>query len=232
MRVVSTPPSVSRRDRHSGDPRLDGAVSPPAQRRQPSRWRDPRLWLGVLLVLASIAVGARVFAAADDTVAVWQLKRDIAAGLPLTADDLTTTQVHFDDSDTAQSYLRADQPPPAEARLARAVSAGELLSTADVTTQASEALAELPVGVEGNQLPADLAPGQRVAVWAVADAGQGPARPRLVLEDVLVLSVGSPGPGGSGSQRPVLLQLPGSAEVSDVLAALSEQTVTLVRTGR
>ena len=34
-------------------------------------WRDPRLWIGVVLVAASVVAGARLLAAADDTVQVW-----------------------------------------------------------------------------------------------------------------------------------------------------------------
>ena len=44
---------------------------PAALRGQRPAWRDPRLWIGIVLVAASVVVGARVLAAADDTVQVW-----------------------------------------------------------------------------------------------------------------------------------------------------------------
>ena len=45
----------------------------PAPRRvRPPRWLDLRLVLGVLLVLASVLLGARIVSAADVTVPVWR----------------------------------------------------------------------------------------------------------------------------------------------------------------
>ena len=49
----------------------EAAPAPAVRRLRSSRWRDPRLAVGVVLVAASVVVGARVLAAADDTVAVW-----------------------------------------------------------------------------------------------------------------------------------------------------------------
>ena len=54
--------------------------SPPAARLGRPRWRDARLLGGLLLVLLSVVLGARVLAAADDTVAVWSVTTDLAAG--------------------------------------------------------------------------------------------------------------------------------------------------------
>ena len=43
-------------------------------------WRNPRLLLGLVLVAASVVVGARLMAAADDTVGVWVVARDLPTG--------------------------------------------------------------------------------------------------------------------------------------------------------
>src|SRR4051795_9445910 len=76
----------------------------PAPRRvRPPRWLDLRLVLGVLLVLASVLLGARVVGAADATVPVWAVTGDLAAGTELTAGDLMAVDVRLDD--TAVPYL-------------------------------------------------------------------------------------------------------------------------------
>lgn len=53
---------------------------PPATRVGRSGWRDPRLWIGVVLVTVSVVAGARLLAAADDTVTVWAVVDDLGAG--------------------------------------------------------------------------------------------------------------------------------------------------------
>src|SRR3712207_4756406 len=51
---------------------------PTPRRVRPPRWLDLRLVLGVLLVLGSVLVGARVVTAADATVPVWSARSDLA----------------------------------------------------------------------------------------------------------------------------------------------------------
>src|SRR6476469_1490712 len=58
------------------------------RRVRPPRWLDLRLVLGVLLVLGSVLLGARVVGAADATVPVWAVTGDLAAGTRLDASDL------------------------------------------------------------------------------------------------------------------------------------------------
>lgn len=41
---------------------------PPATRTGTPGWRDPRLWIGVLVVAASVVLGARIVGGSDDTV--------------------------------------------------------------------------------------------------------------------------------------------------------------------
>ena len=57
--------------------------SPRAARLAPPRWFDTRFVLGVVLVLTSVLVGARVLAGADTTQQVWLAARDLAPGTVL-----------------------------------------------------------------------------------------------------------------------------------------------------
>ena len=83
-------------------------AAPRAQRSRRPGWRNPRLLLGLLLVAASVVVGARLMAAADDTVGVWAVARDLPAGATLDDGDVQRRQVRFPDEETADGYLAAD----------------------------------------------------------------------------------------------------------------------------
>jgi hypothetical protein len=230
---------VSLRLRDTADPRerqpdvADEPASPRATRQRRTRWRDPKLWLGAVLVLASIVVGARVLASADDTVAVWQLSRDIPAGSPVSSSDVQVTRVHFEDPAVASQYVLADQLVGAE-RAGRDLRAGELLALSALTSAAAPAIRQLPLGVEASHAPADLRAGDHVEVWAVPSPSVGGAResaaPSLVLRDVTVLSVGSGAAGGS-AERQVLVGLVPRTDVGAVLQQINGASVVLVRLG-
>jgi hypothetical protein len=211
----------------------DLPASPQATRQRRTRWRDPKLWLGIVLVLASIVVGARVVASADDTVAVWRLARDIPAGAAVTSSDLQVTRVHFDDPAVDAAYLRADRPVPPSARATRDLKAGEILGASAVTSSAAPATRQLPLGVGLAHEPADLRAGDHVEVWAVPSAAagvgsRGVSAPSLVLRDVTVLSVGSSAVGVS-AERQVLVGLAPRTDVGAVLRQITGASVVLIR---
>jgi hypothetical protein len=213
-------------------PRDDPLRSPPATRGRRSRWADPRLWAGVLLVLASLVVGARVFAAADDTVAVWAMSHDAVAGSRISSRDVRRAQVHFDDAAQAQRYLSATAPLSAAARLTRDVGAGELLATSAVSAGRSGVRRQLPLGVAASGVPAGLSPGDRVDVWAVPSSDSPPRRPPAnALHDVTVTAVSGAGLGGLGGDRQILVSLPAGTDVGAVLATLDGSSVVLIKNG-
>ena len=212
-----------------------GLASPAARRLRGSRWRDPRIWLGAALVLASIVVGARVLAAADDTVAIWALRGDLASGITVDSGDVTAVDIHFADASDATRYVSAEEPLPAGLQLVRDVGAGELLALSALSDDATTAPAQLPLAVGPAGMPPDLAAGNRVDLWAVpADDGArtGAQQPVVrVLTEVTVVSVASAGPAGAGADRQVLVTLPPDADVADVLANLRSSDVVLIRAG-
>ena len=69
---------------------------PPARRHLPGG-RDLRLALGVVLVLASVVLGARLISAADDRTEVWALAGPLSAGTTLTAEDVVPVAVALED---------------------------------------------------------------------------------------------------------------------------------------
>jgi hypothetical protein len=141
---------------------------PTPRRVRPPRWLDLRLVLGLLLVLGSVLLGARVVSAADATVPVWAAADDLAGGTVLTADDLVAVDVRLDDA--AHAYLSTSTKPEGRT-LSRAVSAGELLPRS--TLVEPDDLVQLALPVQAGYVPPGLQRGQLVDVYAVADPAAG-----------------------------------------------------------
>jgi hypothetical protein len=141
---------------------------PTPRRIRPPRWLDLRLVLGVLLVLGSVLLGARVVGAADATVPVWAAAGDLAAGTELTAGDLRAVDVRL--GDAAGSYLSTATQPDGRT-LARAVRAGELLPGSALEEPAH--FVQLALPVQSGYVPPGLERGQLVDVYAVADPAAG-----------------------------------------------------------
>lgn len=187
---------------------MNDLPAPAAARLRPPSWRDTRLLVGVLLVLASVALGARVVAAADDTVAVYAAATTLPEGSTVAADRLTVVRVRLAAGTAA--YLDAGRPLPADAVALRTVGAGELVPAAAVG--AAQALARRPVTVPlDGGVPAGLVAGGRLDVWVSArqpDAAAGPryGKPVRVAQDAEVFAV-SADDGGLGAVRPASVQI-------------------------
>src|SRR5690349_21773873 len=139
---------------------LSGVLAPAgapiaARLRRPS-WRDPRLLIGMVLLLSSAAIGAQVIAAADHTRPVYAARVTMPSGTALTAADLEV--VHLKLSGTSAAYLDARRPIPQGQVIIRTVGAGEIVPLASVAS--ADRLASRPVGIplEG-PVPVGLAAG-------------------------------------------------------------------------
>jgi hypothetical protein len=153
-------------------PIIDAAATtgPTPRRVRPPRWLDLRLVLGVLLVLGSVLLGARVVSAADATVPVWAVAADLAAGSELTTADLVSVDVRLDDA--ADAYVSTGTHPEGWT-LGRAVQAGELLPRSAL--EEPEDLVHLALPVQSGYVPPALRRGQLVDVYAIADPVAGAA---------------------------------------------------------
>lgn len=178
MSVPTAAPSTARAETARTETALPG---PTARRVRPPRWLDLRLVLGVLLVLGSVLVGARVVTAADATVPVWSAADDLAAGTVLSDADLVPVAVRLDD--VADAYL-ATSTRPAGRVLARAVRGGELLPRSVLEEPGD--LVQLALPVQAGYVPPGLDRGQVVDVYAVADPVVGGSAPTGGGVDVVV----------------------------------------------
>jgi hypothetical protein len=147
---------------------------PPATRAARTGWRDPRLWIGVLIVAVSVVAGARLLAAADDTVPVWAVATDAGPGARLTPDQLVVHRVRFADTDDLRGYFTADDALPSQLLLVRGVTAGELLPRAALGSADDAAgTVELPVAVEAEQVPRSVHAGSVVDVYLLDRRARG-----------------------------------------------------------
>ena len=138
---------------------------PAARRSSPPGWRDPRLWIGLAIVAASMVVGSLVLGTSDETVPVWAAADTLGAGHVLAPDDLAVRRVRFDDDSAMSLYFRADEQLPADLRLSREVAAGELLPRAAASRSHGGDLREVPISVAPDQVPAAVGAGDVVDVY-------------------------------------------------------------------
>ncbi|MGY1735143.1 SAF domain-containing protein [Geodermatophilus sp. SYSU D00684] len=202
-------------------------AGPVPRRVRPPRWLDLRLVLGVLLVLGSVLLGARVLTAADATVPVWSVTADLAAGTVLGPEDLAAVDVRL--GDAAGAYLSTGTD-PAGRTLARAVRAGELLPR--TVLEEPEDLVQVALPVQAGYVPPGLARGTVVDVYGVTD----PAG--TATGEGVVLVVGSaPVQAVSGRAEGVLSTTTTTVQVvvavpaddaPDVLAAIGGRPLVVV----
>ncbi len=168
---------------------LGDLQQPPAPATRATRpgWRDPRLWVGVAIVMVSVVAGARLLGSADESVPVWAAATDLAAGDDLVGDDLRPQRVRFVDAADLERYLPADAPLPADARLLQGVGEGELVPRSALGEAAASDVLHLPLAVEPTLVPRSVRPGSVVSVY-VRDTGpcrecEGAALPGVTVVD-------------------------------------------------
>lgn len=91
------------------------------------RWFDVRVIGGVLLLVASVVLGAKVIGAASHTDPVWAASRSLAAGTVLSETDLVETSVNL--GSHTGGYLAADAEVTGR-MITRPLGAGELIPAA------------------------------------------------------------------------------------------------------
>lgn len=211
------------------------ADMPAAVRSRTSGWRDPRLWIGLVLVAGSVVAGARILGQADDTVAVWAAATELQAGHVLTADDLTATRLRFADATDAERYLGVDDTLPDELELVRPLGQGELVPVGALGAGSDEEVVEVSVALPADGVPTGLEAGSRVDVWVVGEDGRGRTTASIALSDVAVVAAprAAESFASSGSARQVVLAVPSAAEgaLATVLAASSDGAVRIVGRG-
>lgn len=176
-----------------------------------TRWRDPRLGIGVLLVALSGMCGAFVLSG-PEKVPVHRARSAIVPGTAISKADLDVVEI---DKTLAASYVG---PSTKEGDIGESVEKGELLAKSRID-RSEEGGTRVVIPLM-SPAPASAAPGARVELWRVARqrGGNAPAAASLVALDVLVVSVNAESPNAGG--RPMAeVEMP-DQYVRQVLAAM------------
>ena len=203
--------------------------TPTASRLPRARWLDARLLAGLLMVLLSVVVGAKVFADADERVEVWSVTRDLGADTPLTDDDVAVVAVRLDE--VAGGYVSADEDLEGLV-LSRPLGKGELLPVSAVARSDADDQRRVVIEVDRFGV-AGLAKGRVVDLYVVREtpSSEPPAAPELVLAGVTVgedVKSGGSAFGGSGSKAGVTL-LVDQVDVPEVIDAVAHGSVYVVQ---
>jgi len=156
-----------------------GAGSTVGKERSPRRFRfDPRLAIGIGLVVASVVGVYGVVQATDRSVFVYSTTGVLSPGDRVYESDLGVTSVQLGDAD--DRYFRQGDVPSDGLVVTRTVLEGELLPVSAVGSAASIRVASVVVTVSG-QLSRSIEPGAVVDVWSSAELEDRRFGPPAVL---------------------------------------------------
>ena len=207
---------------------VDRATPAEGARLRRPRWRDPRLLVGLVLVLASVAGVVALLTAAQRTQTYWAAARDLAPGSPVDAAAFVPAEAQL--GDAAGLYLSTDRPAPAGQVVGAVVRRGEFVP-AGVMAPVDPARRR-PVGVAlAEPLPTGVGVGDRVDVWAAAPKkdGRGHQPPERLAAGVEIAER-SEEAGGLGGTATTRLQLMADEELLPRLldAKTSDARITVV----
>jgi hypothetical protein len=202
----------------------DDLISPDARRFEPPRWRDKRLVLGVVLVLLSVLLGARLFAISRSSTPILVAARPLVAGHAITSGDLEVDRVSLG-SVAAAYWPAADLAGLSGHPLTSAVARGDLLPRSAVGATANpQPTRVVSLPVEPGRLP-PLSVGDLVDVFATTTAtSAADGQTVAVLRGVPYLGEDDT---GSGSTVSVRLEVPVS-QTAAVIRASEVDTLDVV----
>lgn len=187
-------------------------------------WGDARFFLGILLIVASVAGVWFVVSASRQTAPAYVAVRTLVPGEPITADDLTPVDVGL--GQVGPAYLAPEA--LADGLVAsRTIEAGELVPVASVG-EAAQARTTQVVVQSTVDVPASVDAGTVVEVWAApATEGGGYDAPRILVADATVVSVTRDDSMIGGGAAALELVIP-RADVAAALAAMADESALSV----
>lgn len=195
-----------------------GPTAPMMRLRRP-RWKDPRLIVGIVLVVASVLMGALLVSRLAETTPVLVARSPIAPGDAIDPADLVVAEMRL--GDQTDLYAGSVEAIPEGAVATRAVQEGELVPMSVIGQ--SEDVPLRPVMIPVDMTVAEsVAPGAMVELWhtaATADEA-GDAHAELLVPDAVVRRVDE---GSSLGMRSMSVEvLVPSDSVYEVLEVLSK----------
>lgn len=195
---------------------------------------DPRLFIGIALVVASVAGVVALVSGFDKTHDVYVAGAPLSPGDRVTVDDLMVRSVQLEA--VGDLYLALDALPDDGLVVSRPVGAGELVPLGSVTSSVDLDSTAVVLTV-GSELAASVTPGASVDVWSAEQVAGGTYDPptviaaeamvvRLVSEDSIVVGGSTTGIEllvPTSSLARVLSAVANSAAISVVPASLASE---------
>lgn len=181
----------------------------------------------------STLVGARVLAAADESVPVWVTADAVRAGDEVADVELVPGRALLRDGASATVYLGTGTEPAGV--FDRDLQAGELIPAGALQSPGAQSRTDVPLSVDVGAAPLNLAVGDDVDVWVLPteDVAGGSTAAQRVLRGVPVTVAGDVDALGSAG-RQVVVRLAETSSVrrlDEVLGAIGNGRVVLVRVG-
>ncbi len=202
--------------------------APVARRLSRPRWRDPRLAVGLVLVLGSVVAGGRAIAAAEDTEPVYATTQALTPGDEIGAEQVRVVRVRIPEG--TAPYLQADRTIPTGAVALQGLGAGELIPLAAVGQ--TSAVPVQPVGIAiAQRLPSAVRKGSHVDIWAAEpdpDRSMHYLPPQRLVAGVQVAEIQESATSLGVSNAQTVQVLLDAQGVPTVLAALANDAVISV----
>ncbi|MBH0109398.1 SAF domain-containing protein [Salinibacterium sp. NG22] len=187
---------------------------------------DPRLAIGVVLVVASVAGVVAIVAAADDSTEVYAAASSLTPGDRVMSSDLVIRSVKLNE---ATSHYIARGELPAEGFIAtRPIEAGELVPTSSLGSHDGLSLTSVVVSPQGG-LATSVTTGAAVDVWASAEAEEGGyGAPGVIIAGAVVVRLVEDDSLVSSAQGSAIELLVPRSRVARLLEAMANGDVLSV----
>lgn len=192
----------------------------PGTARKPSGFAfDPRLLIGLLLVVASVTGVVFVVSAADRTSPVYLARGTLTIGETITVDDLSVSNIRMEGAGTL--YLEPGDVPIGGLVVTRTVTQGELVPASAIGSVAGLRITSLVVDTSGT-LAASIQPGSSVDLWAAREIeNRKYSAPTVLVAGAIVLRlVTSDSIVGAGQVTAIEVLVP-RAKVARVLESIA-----------
>lgn len=177
----------------------------PAPRLAKPSWKDPRLLIGILMVLASVAGVVALVGSAGRTVPVLVAKQALVVGQTVDADSFRVVQVQL--GEVHDQYLDPGEALEENTVVVRMVPKDELVPRSSIGH--TDALDRKPVSVSVDEpLPKEVVVGTHVDVWvSLPDERNGFQAPVLMLPgaEVAALNVAATSLGSGKNMQVMVL---------------------------
>lgn len=184
-------------------------------------WKDPRLLIGILLVLASVAGVVALVGNAGKTVPRYAARDALTVGQQVTAESFMIVQVQLGDVDS--KYLSPKEALDENSVAIRMVPKGELVSRSSIGAVDALNRKPAPVTVE-EPLPKEVVVGAHVDVWvSLPDDKNGFRPPVLMLPSAEVAALNMASSSLGSGRNTQLMVLVTDAQMPEFLGAVANK---------